>query len=212
MSVPEGFIQYVIGPLVLLIVSSIIAGLRFVGKRFFNTKIKLGDLDTTTSDKLAKVIADISKMHHAMRTIMTHLPTANRVIILRMHNGGGIIQPHTEVYLTALHEVALESTTPILEDIKKRPVDKFHLDNVLTPLILTGSCTLNRSTAEGALKAFYELHNHEWSYTRRLHADEKSMTYLLVSFKEGASEELTPLEAEKLEVGVVAIYNILEKY
>ena len=204
--VASDIIQFVVGPVLV----ALVAAIPYIYKAV--VKYRTNKLQSKVEDTFKLSIADISLVYHIMRTLMTHVPSINRTMIIKSHNGGGIPSPKTPVYLTALHEVALMDTTPMLEDVQCRPVDAFHANHILTPLASTGTFHINKQTNEGFLKDIYEAYNHEWSKGIVLAIDETAMTYLVVAFRGGATEDLTPIEREKMNAAVTRITNIIKKY
>lgn len=206
MDLTKETLQYVIGPVLV----ALIAAIPYIFKAVVAYKDKKRKAKDEKEFRLS--VQDISKMYHIMRTLMTHVNGINRVIIIKSHNGGGVPSPKSPVFLTALHEVPLLDTHPMLEDVQNRPVDAFHSNHILTPLASTGSFHINKSTSDGFLKDIYEAYNHEWSTGATLCMDKFSMVYLVISFRTGETEERTPFEKEKIQAAINRITNLMKRH
>lgn len=127
-------------------------------------------------DQIRKVVEIYDIMHEIIDKT-----SVQRILILKAHNGGGIIKPTGELYVTALYEDYIHPFSSSKGNYVKYPVDKDYA-RMLLEIIQSGRVELVTSQmADGLLKGIYVTEGVSNSKLFYLRQDKKSIYYISVS-------------------------------
>lgn len=194
-------LQYVVAPtLGLLAVLSPIAYKIYQERKKAKQEAELEEI----SDKdLALAVSQITEINSILKETLAKIETINRIIIVRCTPS-----PINPDFLTVIYEEHDRSVPPIMGVVQNQPVDKFHREEVILPIIIKGKVMVNRETAGGYLKDIYEAFGHSFSKCFKIFSDETSMTYIVFSFSEGTLDSTPPLYREIMRGQVNRLTNI----
>lgn len=199
-------IKYVIGPSLVAIVTAI----PILYKVYTDYKVKSLEKERFINEEkernlLSKHVVDVSKVYEVLQDSLIKIPTINRIVIIR-----AVPSPINPKFLTVIYEVVSHGTPTMRDVVQKMPVDTFHRDYVILPLIRDGKVVVDRETSNGHLKDIYEAYNHSFSKCYTITANEDSLTYIVFSFSEGTLETTPPLYREAMRGQLNKLMNIFK--
>ena len=102
-----------------------------------------------------KQIQKVVDTYDAM-LLMSSLTDIHRVLILKIENSGGLIDPKVPIYATVIHEDYREPTASVKSRYIRLPVDQDYVRTIHSAITDTCFCIKVSDMAEGLLKVFYK--------------------------------------------------------
>lgn len=133
----------------------------------------LNNIFVTPKRQIEKVVNIYDEMHRLLETT-----DVERLLILKAHNGGGVIKPSGDLYASVLYEDYRHPFTTVKPAYQKLPVDSEYA-RMLVDIIQNKKTAFDTDTLRNSvLKGLYELEGVESSVVIYLGQDKKSVYYV----------------------------------
>lgn len=160
---------------------------------------------TNLKSSAQKAVRDISIVYNHLNKILANTE-ATRVLILRMHNCGGVPNINSKLYSSVVHELAKGSRVPVGDVWQAQPLDEGYI-KALVDLFVNKQLTVDTATLKSSLlKDAYETLEVKFSMVYEVASSDYEYYYMTIAFDKG-QHEMTAEERHELRVRV----NLIQK-
>jgi hypothetical protein len=127
--------------------------------------------------------SDISEIYRLIQELLSNIPGANRVVVLKSENGGGIPAPGCVVKSSILYEVCDSPAKPMFEAWQVVPLDQDY-SSILAKLSTDGRSVIRRSDLhrDSITHDLFKAANATHAYLFRICATAHALLYLSVQY------------------------------
>lgn len=167
--------------------------------KFFN------NLFSTPRKQIQKVVNIYDSMH-----VVLDETAVERFLIFKAHNGGGIIKPHTPLYISVLYEDYTHPFKSVKDDYQRLAVDEA-LIRILAQLPASKSVKIRTEELEkGIVKDIYEGEGVKYSEIFYLGQDRKNIYYCSCGSSVEGGWEHSSYQKMTIQIQINAIKNNIQ--
>lgn len=154
------------------------------------------------SREIARVVKIYDTMHKVLETT-----DVERMLILKAHNGGGLIRPSTPLYVSVLYEDYDNPFTSVKETYQKYMIDEHYLRTLNDLCMDKKVVVVTEALPASMLKDIYQGEGVEYSEIHLLGQDRKNLYFCSVASSKKENLVSSPKQKLAIETAVNTIRN-----
>lgn len=157
-------------------------------------------------------IDNLAQLHRAMDKVLANT-SADRFLILKGSNGGGVPKPGSPYFVSVIHAVRKDGdSNNLVESYQNLLVDLHYLE-MLSDILLKGSVTFKVSKMpKGLLQRIYQSEGVTSSTVFSIAKSETELFFGIIATHRPDGDLLAPSEVLPIELGINEIRNVFGKY
>ena len=165
--------------------------------------------DQEENEHVERLLVDVHRVYRALSVLLALLP-CDRVMVVRVSNGGEIPSLGTPLYASVLYEVHTDHLPPVGDSWQLRRLDGSHV-SMLSELVANGRVYLETATMPpSTLRTLYEGQGVVAATVRMVHRAPGALYYLAAQYREPLA--LTPAQRAEKDSQVARIAAIFRQH
>ena len=162
-------------------------------------------------EKLAVNLQDLSKIYRIIEKILDQ-STANRVLILRASNGGGIPKPGSEMFIKLLYAATVKEDLAIYDKYSSIKIDGQFIDMLIDIQKNGQTVKKTEDMTNSLLKRIQQSEGIKYSEIYFLTNNAHEMYYCAISSIKEGEEFADPMKKIAIELGINDLRKIFIKH